>query len=107
MSLKGRYKINPKVTHETIDGEAVIVNLYNGNYYSLDKVGADVWGLIEMNNNISEIIDEIAVHYDCDIGEIKKSIAQLISDLKKEALIRFYKVWLMLYRLFVMFNCRV
>ena len=34
---------NPKVIHETIDGETVIVNLDSGNYYSLDATGADIW----------------------------------------------------------------
>ena len=28
----------PTVTHETIDGEAVIINLDSGNYYSLVDV---------------------------------------------------------------------
>ena len=36
MDTNGRLRINtPKIVHETIDGETVILNLDNGNYYSL------------------------------------------------------------------------
>ena len=43
-----RYRINyPQVINETIDGEAIIINLVTGSYYSLDKTGAEVWELIE------------------------------------------------------------
>jgi hypothetical protein len=41
-----RFRVNtPTVTHETIDGEAVIINLDSGNYYSLIEVGSfiGVW----------------------------------------------------------------
>ena len=43
-----RFRVNtPTVTHETIDGEAVIINLDSGNYYSLVEVGSFIWGLVE------------------------------------------------------------
>jgi hypothetical protein len=87
MGPNDRYKINPKITHETIEGEVVIVNLHNGNYYSLDKLGADVWCLIEMNLNIGEIINEISLYYDCGLKEIENAISQLISELMNEELI--------------------
>ena len=43
MSTNTHFKINtPKIVHETIDGETVILNLDNGNYYSLAGIGADI-----------------------------------------------------------------
>ena len=41
MSRRGEvFRINsPTVVHEIIDGEAVIVNMKNGSYYSVDGVG--------------------------------------------------------------------
>ncbi len=32
-----------EVASKVIDGEAIIINLANGVYYSMDKVGALVW----------------------------------------------------------------
>lgn len=87
MGSNDRYKINPKLTHETIDGEVVIVDLHNGNYYCLDKVGADVWCLIEMNHNLGEITNEVSRYYDCRLKEIEDAISHLISELMNEELI--------------------
>jgi hypothetical protein len=41
------FTINKNIAHEIIDGEAIIVNLENGNYYSLNKTGAEIWNFIE------------------------------------------------------------
>ena len=52
------FRINsPKVIHETIDGETVIVNLDSGNYYSLDDIGADIWDSIGKGVPVDHIID--------------------------------------------------
>ena len=41
------YRVNtPHVILETFADEVVIVNLESGNYYSLDKAGAEVWALL-------------------------------------------------------------
>ena len=56
-----RFRINkPHVINEIIDGEVVILNLDTGNYYSMDKSGADIWELIEDNAGVGEIVEEIA-----------------------------------------------
>jgi hypothetical protein len=34
------------VVHETIDGEAILIHLGTGTYYSLDGVGAEIWGVL-------------------------------------------------------------
>jgi hypothetical protein len=42
-----RYRMNaPNVIAETLDGEALIINLHTGFYYSIDSVGAAVWNLL-------------------------------------------------------------
>ena len=50
------YKINsPHIVHDTFDGETILVNLKNGNYYSFDKLGVVIWELIEMNAGLEKI----------------------------------------------------
>ena len=41
------YRVNsPQVILETFADEVVIVNLESGSYYSIDKVGAEIWALL-------------------------------------------------------------
>jgi hypothetical protein len=82
------YRINaPKVIHETIDGETVLVNLDSGNYYSLDGAGADVWGLLERGAPVEGIIGWVAGRYTGDRANIEKAVCQLIEALQREELI--------------------
>ena len=36
------------VINDTIDGEAVIINLMSGRYYSLQHTGSEIWDLIRL-----------------------------------------------------------
>jgi hypothetical protein len=83
-----KYRINsPKVIHETIDGETVIVNLDSGNYYSLEKVGADIWALIGSGLPVPEIIEDIATRYIGERKEMDQAIHEFFGDLQQEGLI--------------------
>jgi hypothetical protein len=83
-----RFRINsPKVIHETIEGETLMVNLDSGNYYSLDNIGAEIWGLIENKIGVNEITDDIARRYTGEREEIERALFGLINELLQEALI--------------------
>jgi hypothetical protein len=82
------YKINhPNVVHEVIDEEAVIVDLSNGMYYSLDKAGADVWSLIDAGTDARQIASIIAAKYDGNLQDIEEDLNQLLDQLQQESLI--------------------
>lgn len=82
------YKIRtPQISHETIDGETVIINLDNGNYYSIDGVGADIWNLIDSGANINQISELISENYNIDKDEVHESIEELTNELISEGLI--------------------
>ncbi|PSB02892.1 PqqD family protein [Merismopedia glauca] len=82
------FRINsPKVVHETIEGEVVVVNLDRGDYYSLAKVGADIWDGIARGISQDNLITEISHRYDGSYEEIKASIDIFIEKLQLEKLI--------------------
>jgi hypothetical protein len=88
MDKSEHYRINsPKVIHETIDGETVIVNLDSGNYYSLDKVGADIWECIVKNVPMHGIIETIASQYTAEREQIEKAMYQFVDEMQQENLI--------------------
>jgi hypothetical protein len=82
------FKINsPKVVHETIDGEVVVVNLDLGDYYSLVKVAVDVWHGIERGISQENMIAEISDRYDGSYEEIETSVDSFLQKLQLEKLI--------------------
>ena len=87
MKTNGRIRINtPKVVHETIEGETVILNLDTGNYYSLRGVGAEIWDYIDRGSNMNDIMRTLYNTYDCGSDDIENSIHNFLSELIKENL---------------------
>ena len=82
------FRVNaPNVIHETIDGEAVIVNLQTGSYYSIDKVGASVWSHLEKGLSVAGIVDAIDGEYSGKRGDIDAGVRALFTQLEQEGLV--------------------
>ena len=75
------------VTHETIDGEAVIINLDSGNYYSLVDVGSFIWGLIDQGASTSEVQNVVSQNYQGNASDIDRGVEELLAQLQQESLI--------------------
>ena len=81
------FQINsPQVIREFFDDEAVIVNLELGIYYSLDSIGAIVWGLIEQGASNTQIVEKLSQMFKLSTN-IEKDVEEFIDLLLKEELI--------------------
>jgi hypothetical protein len=83
-----RLRINkPSVVYEKFDDELVLINLDSGNYYSFEKVGADIWDFIQNGASEADIIDEVSQRYAESLFTIEDAIKKFLSELKEEGLI--------------------
>ena len=83
-----RFRVNtPTVTHETIDGEAVIINLDSGNYYSLVEEGSFIWGLVEKGASASDVQNAVLQSYQGSAEDIDRGVQELLAELQQENLI--------------------
>lgn len=88
MSSPTRFRVNtPQVTHETLDGEVVIINLDTGSYYSTNGAGTAIWNLIDAGAPIGQIVEVIANSYVGDPQEIVAGVNALVETLQQESLI--------------------
>ncbi len=87
MDTNGRIRINmPKVVHETIDGETVILNLDNGNYYSLVGTGAHIWDYIDKGAPVESIVEMLHSGYEGSREDIEMEVTQFLTELMEEDL---------------------
>jgi hypothetical protein len=70
-----------------MDGEAVILNLANGVYYTLDRIGTLIWQEFVAGKTVEEIVQIICERFDGDTSVIRQDIEELLAHLKKEQLI--------------------
>ena len=83
-----RFCLNePTVIQEIIDGEAIIADLGQGFYYSLDSTGSQVWNAVVSSCTIDSIIDACVANYAGDREEISSGIYRLLDRLQEEQLI--------------------
>ena len=88
MQSTQRYRVNePTVIQEIIDGEAIIADLSQGFYYSLDAVGSRVWESLVNGSTVGAIIDAFASHFSTAREEIAAGIERLVLRLAEEQLI--------------------
>lgn len=77
----------PNVVSEDFDGEIILVNLTNGNYYSLRNSGARIWKLIESRTTFDIILEAIEHQYDID-NSATVHVDSFITELLEQQLIR-------------------
>ena len=86
--MPSKLTINPQnVVHETIDGETILIHLGTGTYYSLDGVGAQIWGLLAAGASQSEVAADVASGSDADPAAVEQAVESLVEELLREELL--------------------
>lgn len=88
MSQENFFRINtPHVISETIDGETIIINLESGNYYSLNKMGGEIWNAIGSWVSKEKIFVGLAKRHAEPLLKISEAVQAFIQVLLNENLI--------------------
>ena len=77
----------PSVVGEIIDGEAVIMDLASGHYFSTQGSGAEIWGGVEAGLGRLDIAATLAGLYECDRTELERAVEAFVSELLERRLI--------------------
>ena len=78
----------PEVAATVIDGEAIIINVLTGVYYSLDAVGAVIWSLIDAGFRNQQIIRHVAELYGVEGDKVRQDLEDLACQLVAEGIVR-------------------
>lgn len=88
MREDGRFIVNEKeVAAKVIDGEAIIINLANGLYYSLEKTGALAWVLMGGGYSLDESADLLSAWFSEPRERVRADLDKLAKDLVGQKLI--------------------
>ena len=86
--MGGRLSINvPRVVHETIDGEVIVIDLATGTYFSLQGGAADVWTLITAGHTPDAMVDLLTAAYGESQESIRATLEPFVKELQSEALV--------------------
>ena len=88
MDLKMKLQMNtPQVISEIIEGEVILIDLEMGFYYSLNRVGADIWRMVAQNATGEAIVETMLSRYEGDPRQIRREVTEMIQQMADAALL--------------------
>jgi hypothetical protein len=75
------------IAAKVVDGEAILINLATGVYYSMDKVSGLVWSMIANRSSVERITGAIAARYPVPEAQVRADVQRLAVQLLAENLI--------------------
>lgn len=78
---------HPEVVCTELEEGAVLLNLETRSYYSLDRVGLDVWNLIDSVDSAAELADQLAQGYEVGEEDPRALVEAFLERLRSEALV--------------------
>jgi len=83
-----RYQLNDHdVVSEVLDGEAIVIHLKSGTYYSMLASGADIWNGLLAGFSVDEIASRLTRGVDSERARIVDETTKFASELVSEGLI--------------------
>jgi hypothetical protein len=94
MSAQGPMPSNPPIFVASprqvacvVGGEAVILHLDDGVYYSLNPVGARVWALLQQPRTTDELVAGVLEDFEVSADRCRADVEELLGALRARALI--------------------
>lgn len=82
------FKISsPQITSEVVDGEVMIINLQNGQYFNINGSSLEIWAALQEGASREAILAGLSQRYSADAPALAASLDQLLEELQKDELI--------------------
>ena len=76
------------VLYQEVDGELVLLDLENGNYYGLNAVGARFWTLAqEHGGQTGRILEALLEEFDVSREQIHEDMSGFLTELERRGLV--------------------
>ncbi|HXJ82306.1 MAG TPA: PqqD family protein [Candidatus Methylomirabilis sp.] len=79
--------VDSEVVARVFDGEAIIINMANGKYYSMDRVGTLAWRLLTGGYSLKDTAVCLADRYGLDEARVALDVGNLADQLMNEGLV--------------------
>jgi len=89
LDLNHRFEpLTEEVAAKVIDGEAILINLATGVYYSMDKAGALIWEMISEKHSLQQIVAALVARYQVSSDQAVADLQRLGEELLQEKLVK-------------------
>lgn len=83
------FQRSPSATHQSVAGEAIVIDLNTGSYYSLNETGTWLWENLDGQRNVGQLAHDLASA--CEIPDqesaVRADLVDLLVTLAQEGLV--------------------
>jgi hypothetical protein len=79
--------INDKIITRQLQGETVLLNMENGDYFTLNQMGTEIFSCISEGMDTEGIIEHLLEIYDAEYDRVKNDVISLIDKMKEKNII--------------------
>lgn len=81
VAMSERFRVTSQVHARRFDDEVVILDLGQGEYFSLGAVGATVWELVQNGATLDDAVSGVVARYEVDEATARGDVGALVADL--------------------------
>jgi Coenzyme PQQ synthesis protein D (PqqD) len=76
-----KVRVSSSALYREVQGEAVLLQLDNGEYFGLDEVATRIWQLLVANSDLDAVRDALVNEYDVAEDEATNDLTRLVDEL--------------------------
>lgn len=76
-----------EVAAKILEGEAILINLTTGVYYSMADTGGRIWSLLEEGHTLGDVASTLEAEYDVDRETCERDVQHLVRQMLEENLV--------------------
>jgi hypothetical protein len=87
ITLESRPTRDDRILAQPNAESLILLNPEDGQYYTLDEVGARVWELCDGTHAVADVVSAIHSEYAAPLSTIRSDVVELLDDLGREKLL--------------------
>lgn len=80
-------KRSENAAFEVVAGEAILIRLDTGTYFSLNKIGTEFWQMLDGEQSIGEHAESIAGNYNVETNMVETDLLELAGKMADDDLV--------------------
>ena len=84
LTMNSKIARSEDVLTSEVDGDVVMMSIEQGTYSGLDKIGSEIWRLLEKPMRIADICSAMTVRFDVTKADCEKDVLAFLNDLASD-----------------------
>lgn len=85
--LSQRVTVADNVLVRELEGESIVLDLSNENYYGLDEIGTKMWQTLASMHTIQDAYNALLQEYDVEPEQLRQDLEDLVAQLVENGLL--------------------